>query len=152
MARCQRCGLLVGETATFCATCGAAIPRVEPQEDALPWRHPRDMRRWAIVATVVALLSVTGFTIHASFASGHPALKPAAPPLYRLSQSSHLQAGMTPARVAATLGTTGSAYSSAGSAGSAPQFYIYLQNGDGQSVQLYFQNGRLSQEVPGGLQ
>jgi hypothetical protein len=142
----------VGDSATFCATCGAAIQRAERQDAQLPTRRPRDTVRWAIVATVVALLSVAGFTIRASLASGHPALKPAAPPLYRLNQSGHLQAGMTPAQVAAMLGTPGSAYSSAGSAGSAPQFYIYLQNADGQSVQLYFQNGRLSQEVPGGLQ
>jgi len=152
MSRCQRCGLLVGEAATFCSTCGAAIPRAEPHNVALPLPHARDARRWVIAGTVIALLSVVGLATHASLTSRRAALKPAAPPAYRLGQYSHLQAGMTPARVAAALGTNGSAYAAAGPAGSAPQFYVYLQNADGQSVQLFFQNGLLSEEVTGGLQ
>jgi hypothetical protein len=142
----------VGEAATFCAICGAAIPQAERQDDDLPLSRPRDIRRWAIIGAAVALLAVAGVATDASFASRRAALTPAAPPLYRLTQFSHLQAGMTPARVAATLGTSGSAFAAAGAAASAPQFYVYLQNTEGQSLQLYFQNGVFSQGVPRGLQ
>jgi hypothetical protein len=58
---------------------------------------------------------------------------------------------MTPARVAAVLQTTGRAYAASGLASSAPQFYVYVQNGDGESAQLFFQNGLLSEKVEGGL-
>lgn len=152
MPRCQHCGLLIGETAAFCPTCGAVgAQRDDPQRIGPPSRRARHTRRWLLGGAVVALLSVAGLVTHVSFSSGRTALRPAAPQVCRLTDSAHLRAGMTAARVAAVLGTTGSVYSPAGLPASAPQFYVYLQDQDGQSLQLLFQSGVFSQGVKGGL-
>jgi hypothetical protein len=153
MARCQSCGLLIGGAATFCPTCGAlaAAPSASVLADPDP-RTLRRIRRWALVSAAVVLVVVAAVAAYAAFSHGSAPLKPiASPASYRLAQFSQLRIGMSSAQVAGVLGTAGSATAAGGLAGSAPQFYLYLQNGDGQSLQLLFQNGLLSQKVACGL-
>jgi len=151
MSHCQCCGLLMGEAATFCPTCGAVVGSRDDIQPVGPTaRRAHGLRRWALAGAVLALLAVAGVATYAAVLPRRAALQPIAPPLHRLSQSGHLRAGMTPAQVGAALGTAGSAYVASGLASTAPQFYVYVQNSDGQSLRLFFQNGVFSQGVEGG--
>ena len=155
MAQCRSCGLSLGETATFCATCGAPVsaePRLQVGAQSTP-RSSRPARRWVFAGVLAAgLIVAVGIGLFTAFA---PHRQPApistgVTPTYSLSQFDRLMTGMTAGQVASVL-KTGDATAQNSLASTSPQFYDYYQNADGQSMQLFFQNGLLSQKVECGL-
>ncbi len=58
---------------------------------------------------------------------------------------------MTASQVVSVLKTGDAATARKSLASTSPQFYDYYQNADGRSVQLFFQNGLLSQKLECGL-
>ena len=156
MAQCQSCGLSLGETATYCATCGALVC-VEPprQAEAEPTpRSSRSARRRGLAGVVAAgLIIATGIGLFWAFnRHRQPTPSPTrVTPSYSLSQFDRLRTGMTASQVVSILKTGDAAMARNSLASTSPQFYDYYQNADGQSMQLFFQNGLLSQKLECGL-
>lgn len=156
MAQCQSCGLSLGETATYCATCGALVrsaPRSLAEAEPTP-RSSRSARRWGLAGVLAAGLIIA--VAIGLFVPVNPHRQPApsqtkVTPSYSASQFDRLRTGMTDVQAANILKTGDAAMAHNSLASTSPQFYDYYQNADGQSMQLFFQNGFLSQKVESGL-